>query len=456
MSFFKRLGKSKTAEFPDGDNGKKKSESRRRGGSFYLRRSSPRDEEDGKDENGLRPVEEDEKEKDKERKKYKDMSGLLVGQQETVEYPTFVVHYLGRIPTSSEYGREAVEEPVNQLCKLREKQKLQRVFLIFNVEGLFCREMSSGPFSKHKKDGFNMHIPLHHITYGVGCAAHPTVFACVAKMNDDPNPANQVLVLHAFVCDKPETTQAITYWQLQAYIEAYEDLKRKRILRSRRKHAIEASAVESLNQKRTDNDSSRPKTVPEEGEQPETSKKSSEKRPTNNNGQPTSTIDKPVQETKTSPPANSGTERPQLPRTPLYAEVKKKKRPQTTADVHVNHSEQPNNHHHSYRTDSPQTPSRGKLVRKSSSHSTGSGASYTSSSSSRSSGHGGDGTPMESPYAHISSATPGKTNNKTFEKRIDELNTLVNMDAEKLKMLMINEHPTLARYVEMYMVNQAE
>ncbi|XP_072013339.1 uncharacterized protein [Amphiura filiformis] len=498
MSFLKRLGSrrsKKTDDAPDGDDdsgGKKKSQKSKREGSFNVT-VTPREDEDRPTGDALRTVEE-EKEKDKERKKYKDMSGLLVGQQESVTYPNFLVHYLGRIPTSSEYGRAAVEEPVNQLCKLREKQKLQRVALTFNVEGLYCREVS-GPFFKQKKDGFNMHIPLHHITYGVGCTAHPTVFACVAKMNDDPNPANQVLVLHGFVCDKPETTQAVTYWQLQAYIEAYEDLKRKRILRARRKQALEGSPMALQNQKITE----KPMTVPEEDgpegsvkaskhshgpttaapsegalESPVKASKHSKKRPTNNgtdgpmtapsssegalessvrsskhsikhstnnNVQPKTTLIEnpaPAKETK-STTAESNTEPglPQLPRLRLHSAKSRQEaqQQQTAADVHPNHSQA--NHHQQHAADSSR---RLHVVRKPSNASTGSGASYESSSGS--SGHGGgEGSPMVSP-----AATGGKTN-KTFEKRIDELNTLVNMDAEKLKLLMINDHPTLARRI---------
>ncbi|XP_038059090.1 uncharacterized protein LOC119730323 [Patiria miniata] len=177
--------------------------------------------------------------KDRERKKHKDMSGITIPPSgPSNEYPTFLVHYLGRMPTNLEYGRDAVEKPVEQLCKLREKQKLSRLMLNFNPDGLRCWEVS-GPFLKTKKDGFTMSVPLHHITYGVGSNDHPNIFACIIRMNAEPDPGeDQMLILHAFVCTKPEVTQKLTYWQLQAYIEAYEDLKRKRILRDRRKKAM--------------------------------------------------------------------------------------------------------------------------------------------------------------------------------------------------------------------------
>ena len=474
MSFFKKkLGKTKSSEIPEAqgeDNKeevKKKSQKSRRAQSFNLK----------SDEHKVGNDLENEKEKVQERKKFKDMTGILHGgAQEAVTYPTFNVHYLGRIPTSAEYGREAVEDPVNQLCKLREKQKLQRVFLSFNVEGLFCREVS-GPFLKTKKDGFNMHIPLHHITYGVGCAAHPTVFACIAKMNDDPSPENQVLVLHAFVCDKPETTQSITYWQLQAYIEAYEDLKRKRILRARRKQAIEGS----MHQKRTGMSD-----VPEEsqtGHPPGQTRTKSHKgkHHVNNNTKPQMTVEsstipstKAGKTTKEETPARespaqqsgqthqAGPKPQQLPRQQLQS---KHSAPQTVktiiADVHPGEfagdgppvsrkpippalnqqdSARMNVVQNQRHADSPRPGSGGKhrKSRKNSASgtSTGSAASNGTSSSSSSSGRG---SPLPSPG-------PGKAN-KTFEKRIDELNTLVNMDAEKLKALMINDHPTLARYV---------
>ncbi|XP_022096195.1 uncharacterized protein LOC110982224 [Acanthaster planci] len=177
--------------------------------------------------------------KDRERKKHKDMSGITIPPSgPSNEYPTFLVHYLGRMPTHMEYGRDAVEKPVEQLCKLREKQKLSRLMLNFNPDGLRCWEVS-GPFLKTKKDGFTMSVPLHHITYGVGSNDHPNIFACIIRMNAEPAPGeDQMLILHAFVCAKPEVTQKLTYWQLQAYIEAYEDLKRKRILRDRRRKAM--------------------------------------------------------------------------------------------------------------------------------------------------------------------------------------------------------------------------
>ena len=179
--------------------------------------------------------------KERDRRKFKDMSGIVTTSPN--EYPVFIVHYLGRMPADSEYGREAVEDPVHQLCQLREKQKLPKILLAFNVDGMMCREVS-GPFLKPKKEGLTFFIPLHHITYGVASLTHPQVFAIITKMMDDPSPANQVLVLHAFLCEKPKDSQALTYWQLQAYIEAFEDLKRKRMLKMRRKQALSKSFPE--------------------------------------------------------------------------------------------------------------------------------------------------------------------------------------------------------------------
>lgn len=180
--------------------------------------------------------------KERNRLKYKDTSGLVTSQERN-NYPTFNVFYLGRIPTSAEYGKEAVEGPVDQLCKLRDKQKLPKVTVTFDTEGLSIKEVSSSLFSKtkNKKDGIDIYVPLHHITYGVASECHPSVFACIARMADDDtflDDGMPVLMLHAFICEKPDIAQQITYWQLQAYIEAYEELKRKKILRNRRKQAL--------------------------------------------------------------------------------------------------------------------------------------------------------------------------------------------------------------------------
>ncbi|PIK36955.1 hypothetical protein BSL78_26208 [Apostichopus japonicus] len=184
----------------------------------------------------------DETSRERNRLKYKDTTGLVTSQEKN-SYPTFNVFYLGRIPTSVEYGMEAVESPVDQLCRLRDKQKLPKVAVTFDTEGLTIKELSSSLFSKNKskKDGIDIYLPLHHITYGVASEAHPLVFACISRMAEDDTPHDDgmpVLMLYAFLCDKVDTAQQITYWQLQAYIEAYEELKRKKILRNRRKQAL--------------------------------------------------------------------------------------------------------------------------------------------------------------------------------------------------------------------------
>ncbi|XP_033628355.1 uncharacterized protein LOC117290895 [Asterias rubens] len=248
MSFLKRIGSRKKSTDLPGDtirNQEKEEKKQKKRNSvhglsgFRSRSESGDSSKAAEDEPPTSSFTSAAAAKDRQRKKHKDTSGI-VNQQvgPSNEYPTFLVHYLGRMPTNAEYGREAVEGPVDQLCKLREKQKLSRVMLNFNPEGLRCWEVS-GPFLKSKKDGFTLSVPLHNITYGIGCNDHPNIFACIVRMNADPAPGeDQMLILHAFLCAKPDVTQKLTYWQLQAYIEAYEDLKRKRILRDRRRKAM--------------------------------------------------------------------------------------------------------------------------------------------------------------------------------------------------------------------------
>ena len=254
MSFLKRIGsRSKSAMDLPGDtirNQEKEEKKEKRSSVHGLSGFRSRSHSSS----GDTPLPEDDRpstsssaaDKDRQRKKYKDTSGIVTPATGPAnEYPTFLVHYLGRMPTNSEYGREAVEGPVEQLCKLREKQKLSRVMINFNPDGLRCWEVT-GPFLKIKKDGFNMSVPLHNITYGIGCDNHPNIFACIIRMNADPAPGeDQMFILHGFLCAKPEVTQKLTYWQLQAYIEAYEDLKRKRILRERRRKAMEGPSGET-------------------------------------------------------------------------------------------------------------------------------------------------------------------------------------------------------------------
>ncbi|XP_072163309.1 uncharacterized protein [Diadema setosum] len=255
MSFIKKFGRQKSVDLEE--EAKKKEEKEKakelkRSKRHSVQVSATRDlpensveeEPRSKDDSNIDDKDRQKREaqlKERERRKFKDMSGMVMTSPN--EYPVFIVHYLGRMPADAEYGREAVEEPVHQLCKLREKQKLPKTLLAFNVDGMMCREVS-GPFLKPKKEGLTFFIPLHHITYGVGSLTHPQVFAIITKMTDDPSPANQVLVLHAFLCDKPEEAQALTYWQLQAYIEAFEDLKRKRMLKMRRKQAMGKGGAE--------------------------------------------------------------------------------------------------------------------------------------------------------------------------------------------------------------------
>ncbi|XP_077863017.1 uncharacterized protein LOC144345457 [Saccoglossus kowalevskii] len=231
-SFFRKLSRTKSADISDdsnnyGGSGESDPSSRRRS---VTRDRSGSDKTDNKRRQG-------------EIKAIMTDHGLA---RTPIKYPTYICHYLGRMPAGGEFGRENVEGPVDSLCKLRERQKLQKVIMKFDKEGLHFREIG-GPFNKPKRDGIRQFIPLHHVSYGVGSLIHPYVFACITRIMDDPEePSNQVLVLHAFLCDKPETTRSVTYWQLQSYIEAYEDLKRKKLMRKLRKRAKQRAKLEAM------------------------------------------------------------------------------------------------------------------------------------------------------------------------------------------------------------------
>ncbi|XP_033123330.1 uncharacterized protein LOC117121985 [Anneissia japonica] len=223
MSFLRRLSRTKSVETSE-NSGKDKDKTKRK--SF----------------SGTVPVPKEEKhyvkerrnsEKEKKKSKSESTNGDRVSD---LKYPLFYVHYLGRVPTKLEYGHAAIEGPVDQLCKLREKEKLPKLVLTFNPDGLFFREIT-GPFNRVKKEGMFIYIPLHMVTYGVGSVAHPNVFACVTRTVFDKKKTESsvMFIVHAFLCDKSSVAQKMTYWQLQAYIEAYETLKRKKELRMQRR-----------------------------------------------------------------------------------------------------------------------------------------------------------------------------------------------------------------------------
>ncbi|XP_077995712.1 uncharacterized protein LOC144449126 [Glandiceps talaboti] len=232
-SFFKRLSRSKSADITDiGYHGGYVD-----GDLVNKRRTSNTRERSGSDSKSER------KQQQEHINAVMNDHGLL---RSPMKYPTFTCHYLGRMPASGEFGRENVEGPVDSLCKLRERQKLPKVVMKFDKDGMHVKEIS-GPFSKPKREGIHQFVPLHHVSYGVGSLIHPYVFACITRIMDDPDePSNQVLVLHAFLCDKPETTRSITYWQLQSYIEAYEELKKKKLLRKMRKKARMRARLDEL------------------------------------------------------------------------------------------------------------------------------------------------------------------------------------------------------------------
>ncbi|XP_071945283.1 uncharacterized protein [Antedon mediterranea] len=219
MPFLRRLSRTKSGEYQDQEEqpDKSKEKVKRRSYSGSLPVSKELEKQPGKER----------KASVKDKKKSK--------SEPADKYPLFYVHYLGRVPTKLEYGHEAIEGPVDQLCQLREKEKLQKLVLTFNMDGLFFREIT-GPFNRIKKDGMFIYIPLHMVTYGVGSVAHPNVFACVTRTAfDKASSTADMYIVHAFLCDKPTVAQKMTYWQLQAYIEAYETLKRRKELRLQRK-----------------------------------------------------------------------------------------------------------------------------------------------------------------------------------------------------------------------------
>ncbi|XP_070572970.1 uncharacterized protein [Ptychodera flava] len=235
-SFFRKLSRSKSADL----NGALASNHHgvtRESDHSAKRRSSSTRERSGSDSKS------DRKKQEAEFQTKMNERGL---GRSPIRYPTFTCHYLGRMPAAGEFGRDNVEGPVDSLCKLRERQKLPKVTMRFDKDGLHVKEIG-GPFNKVKREGIHQFVPLHHVSYGVGSLIHPYVFACITRIMDDPDdPSNQVLVLHAFLCDKPETTRSITYWQLQSYIEAYEELKRKKLLRRLRKRAKRKAQLQEL------------------------------------------------------------------------------------------------------------------------------------------------------------------------------------------------------------------
>nr|XP_054748776.1 uncharacterized protein LOC129254344 [Lytechinus pictus] len=430
------------------------------------------------EDRGLQKKKEAER-KERERRKFKDMSGMVMTSPN--EYPVFIVHYLGRMPADAEYGREAVEDPVHQLCKLREKQKLQKTLLAFNVDGMMCREVS-GPFYKPKKEGLTFFIPLHHITYGVASLTHPQVFAIISKMTDDPSPANQVLVLHAFLCDKTEDAQGLTYWQLQAYIEAFEDLKRKKMLKQRRKQAMHGPPIPPG--PGTSGDTPSPASIrpsPDIGNSGGSSGSSTNNSKHKNpptSPSPASPKGPAVKPKRTNSAASitssSSSSASSSSRVTPTAERKTPDKDEVQDVVQMSKKQNPGK----MKTDVwPPAPKRGPppqlrgpplaLTQPNVGGPPATGQNGRTNSRDSAYGEGEDEfaisfSPTSATAPKSSPVTPGPVfpgiaprrtsesdTNRTssFENRISELQNLVEMDAEKLKDLMINEYPTLSRKI---------
>ncbi len=433
MSFLKRIGSrnKSTVDLPgdtirnqEKEEKKKQKRNSVHGLSGFRSRSESGDSITAEDEPGTSSFS-SAAAKDRQRKKYKDTSGIVNPQAgPSNEYPTFLVHYLGRMPTNAEYGREAVEGPVEQLCKLREKQKLSRVMLNFNPEGLRCWEVS-GPFLKSKKDGFTMSVPLHNITYGIGCNEHPNIFACIVRMNADPAPGeDQMLTLHAFLCAKPEVAQKLTYWQLQAYIEAYEDLKRKRILRERRRKAMGGSGGEPAAFSAVEEEP--PKYISPEITEVKIKGKGKVKVKSN------AEIKPGTEDLQNGPSKAVGMVLQDGSHVQSSTHFNNNTAPDDPDDVFINPAEAPMG----------TMIHRARIISRPKITSTSSDVGGNSSSQAPSA----DGK-THSREGSLSSGEGDLKKDSSIQKRIGDLEEFMDMDATMLKKLMVSEHPTLARYV---------
>ncbi|XP_070572969.1 uncharacterized protein [Ptychodera flava] len=141
--------------------------------------------------------------------------------------PTFWVQYLGKMPAKGEFGKEFISEPVETLCKMREKQKLPKTALTISPKGFHFMDCH-GPFGKEK----HVIIPIHHVCYGIADAQYPRVFAIITRSDSDPE--SSLFECHAFLCEKRKTAQLITYWLLRTFLQVFENLQRKRYHRKRR------------------------------------------------------------------------------------------------------------------------------------------------------------------------------------------------------------------------------
>ncbi|XP_071790984.1 uncharacterized protein [Asterias amurensis] len=162
----------------------------------------------------------------------KKITKKLVGtiEQENLDKcPVFRVRYLGKTPAQGEYGREFIQEPVETLLKLKDRNpKLPKTVLQITERGFHFLGVN-GTFGKEK----HVLIPIHHVCYGVADEQNPHVFAIITRT--DSNPENSLLECHAFLCDRQKVAAQITYWLLRTFLQVFEDLQRRRRVRQERK-----------------------------------------------------------------------------------------------------------------------------------------------------------------------------------------------------------------------------
>ncbi|XP_022096268.1 uncharacterized protein LOC110982273 [Acanthaster planci] len=165
----------------------------------------------------------------KEEKKISKKLVVPIEQEQMEKCPVFKVHYLGKIPARGEYGREFIDESVETLLKLKDRQsKLPKTVLQITESGFHFLDVN-GPFGKEK----HVLIPIHHVCYGVADEQNPQVFAMITRT--DSNPENSLLECHAFLCDRRKVAAQITYWLLRTFLHVFEDLQRRRRERQERK-----------------------------------------------------------------------------------------------------------------------------------------------------------------------------------------------------------------------------
>ncbi|XP_077862673.1 low density lipoprotein receptor adapter protein 1-like [Saccoglossus kowalevskii] len=138
------------------------------------------------------------------------------------ELPSFVISYMGCVPSEVKSGQECTKNIVDNLSTALKGQTLPKLTVSITTKGIGM---------KGQKKGTDDFIPIYAITYGAADSVHKRVFSFIESREQGPN--GRKFYCHAFMCRDATSCRVMILYLMKSFNIAYEeylrDKKRKNI-----------------------------------------------------------------------------------------------------------------------------------------------------------------------------------------------------------------------------------